>query len=347
MKYLILSLLALLLASTAFAEVNAAVESELSVAQRLAALEARVQTLGELQSCEDSYSCQRLPEVCDDCRQGGFYCGFDCVLAKPHFKEAFQSAVVTGADTMSLVPFSYNYDVAPRAWFGYTGASGMGLRTRYWQYDQTADPYQSPPGTPAIAQVVSIIFPATIVAIPPAVLNVHDELEVHTVDLEGTQEFSIGNIFMIGSGGLRYAMMRQSTDATVTNEGAVQQSLSWQRRFEGIGPTIAIEVERPIGTCGLAVVGNFRGSLLFGDKDLDRVEVNGSGGGLPIVTLDKASEVMGIGEIELGLQWTRQLAIGDFFIRGTYEGQLWSDSGTPTLGYLGFQGFGIGCGLTR
>jgi hypothetical protein len=142
-------------------------------------------------------------------------------------------------------------------------------------------------------------------------------------------------------------MMRQQSEAAVTNGGVLQQSLSWQRRFEGVGPTIAVEVERPIGNCGLAFVGIFRGSLLFGDKDLDRVEFNGSGGGPPIVTLDKASEVLGIGEIELGLQWTRKMACGDFFVRGTYEGQLWSDSGSPTLGYLGFEGFGIGCGLTR
>ena len=195
--------------------------------------------------------------------------------------------------------------------------------------------------------MVSVIFPATITAIPPAVLNVSDELEVHTVDLEGTQEFQIGKLSMVGFGGLRYGMMRQQTQATVTDSGVVTQSLDWQRRFEGVGPTVGVEVERPIGGCGLAFIGNFRGSLLFGNKDLDRVEVNGSGGGLPILTLDKASEVLGIGEIELGVQWTRRLAMGDFFVRGTYEGQLWSDCGSPTLGYLGFQGFGIGCGFTR
>ena len=92
----------------------------------------------------------------------------------------------------------------------------------------------------------------------------------------------------------------------------------------------------------------FRGSLLFGNKDLDRVELNGSGGGPPVVSLDQASEVLGIGEVELGLQWAQPLACGgDLMVRGTYEGQLWSDSGTPTLGYLGFQGFGLAVGLTR
>jgi len=71
-------------------------------------------------------------------------------------------------------------------------------------------------------------------------------------------------------------------------------------------------------------------------------------GSPPVVSLDKASEVLGIGELELGLQWTRRLDNGtDVFLRGTYEGQLWSDSGTPTLGYLGFQGFGVALGFAR
>lgn len=306
-----------------------------------------MQSLGQDQSCDTSCACERLPSVCGDQRRGEFYAGFECVIAKPHFKESFQTTIVTGPSSVTMVPFSYDYDVAPRAWFGYTTASGLGLRTRYWQYNQSAEPFQSPPGTVASAQVVTVIFPAAIVAVPPAVLNSSDKLEVHTVDFEGTQEMQFGKLSLLAGGGLRYAMMEQQSEATVTNSGVVTQSLSWLRRFEGVGPTIAVEVERPLGNCGLAFVGVFRGSLLFGHKDLDRTELNGSGGGPPIVTLDKADEVLGIGEIQLGLQWTRQLSMGDFVVRGTYEGQLWSDSGTPTLGYLGFQGFGIGCGFSR
>ena len=62
----------------------------------------------------------------------------------------------------------------------------------------------------------------------------------------------------------------------------------------------------------------------------------------------KRPNVLGIGEIELGVQWTRTLPNGtDLLVRGTYEGQLWSDSGTPTLGYLGFEGFGAQIGFAR
>ena len=299
-------------------------------------------TLRNSQTCSTGVDCR-------ESRSCGFYAGFAAVFAKPHFKEAFQATTVDGSGSLTMVPFSYDYDMTPRAWFGCTGPSGLGVRTRYWQYDQSADPFQSSPFTAAQAHAVSIIFPAIISATPPfEVLNINDELEVHTVDLEGTQEIELGRFSLVGSGGVRYAMMRQGTEATVTNSGVVGQSLSWQRRFEGVGPVVAVELERPIGGCGLAFVGSFRGSLLFGNKDLNRVEVNGIGGGPPVISLDKAKEVLGIGEIEVGLQWSRQLANGtDVFVRGTYEGQLWSDSGTPTLGYLGFQGFGAHVGFTR
>lgn len=52
-------------------------------------------------------------------------------------------------------------------------------------------------------------------------------------------------------------------------------------------------------------------------------------------------------ETDIGLEWSRRPRFGDFFLRGTYEGQLWSDSGGSALGYLGVEGFGISAGLSR
>ena len=66
-----------------------------------------------------------------------------------------------------------------------------------------------------------------------------DRLDVHTVDLEGTQAIDLASIELVVSGGVRYGMMlRRKSAATVTG-GEVTQSLTWQpRRFEGIGPTV-------------------------------------------------------------------------------------------------------------
>ncbi len=342
---------ALLIASVATAGACAeatAADVEASLAQRLEALEAEVDAIRETDLRPHACSGRPSSDPCCVTRDAGFYAGFAFVFMKPHAKEAFQATVVDGSGVFRMVPFSHEYDATPRVWFGYSGEGGLGVRARYWQFDQAIEPFHSNPMTAAQAHAVTVIFPATISATPPNVLNVADELEAQTVDLEGTQAISMTDLSLLIGGGLRYALMRQQTDATVTNAGVVEQSLNWHRRFEGVGPSLSAEMERPLGSSGLAIIGAFRGSLLFGNKDLDRVETNGIGGGPPVVSLDKAKEVLGIGEIELGLQWTRQLAQGgDLFLRGAYEGQLWSDSGTPTLGYLGFQGFSVGFGLTR
>jgi hypothetical protein len=322
---------------------------ELASAQRLTALEAEVAAMQDARLCSAGADCSPSPVACGGCQTGGLYTGAAFVLAKPHFKEAFQATVLDASGVFNLVPFSYDYDVTPRVWLGYAGGSGLGVRARYWQYDQDAPPFHSSGLTAAQAHVVTVIFPGIISATPPGeFLSVVDSLEVHTTDLEGTQRVNLGCVSLVVGGGLRYALMQQQTRAAVTDDGAVEQALNWQRRFEGIGPLASVEISRPLGCRGLAVVGAFRGALLFGDKNLDRLELNGLGGGPPLVSLDGASEVLGIGEVELGFEWTRQLANGGSLqVRGTYEGQLWSDSGTPTLGYLGFQGFGLGFGLAR
>jgi hypothetical protein len=335
--------------TAAYAEETLAAGS--MIEQRMADLEAEVASLRGGKSCRTACSCSNASQSCNQCKSGGLYAGFAFVFARPHFKEAFQATVGDPSAAISLVPFSYDYGISPRTWLGYTSDSGLGVRTRYWQYDHAAAPFQSSPFVPAQANVVSIIFPATIYSTPPnEILSVADDLEVHTVDIEGTQQLEIKGMSLVVSGGLRYAMMRQSTQAEVinVNSGALVQALYWQRRFEGVGPTVGVEVERPIGQCGLSFIGGFHGSLLFGNKNLDRVEVNGVGPGPPVVSLKNAREVLGIGELQIGVQWIRQMACGtDLFVRGTYEAQLWSDSGTPTLGYLGFEGFGAEFGFTR
>ena len=345
------ALLSLLVASVVGAQpMNRATPAnvELSMAERLEAMEFQVAALQATERCSASCWDELLASEVT-CQNSGLYAGFAFVFLKPHFKESFQATTADATGVLQMVPFEYGYDVTPRAWLGFVDAGGLGVRTRYWQYDQAADRFQSAPFTAAQVHVVTVIFPATIAAMPPhQVLNVADALEVRTVDLEGTQEVRLGVMSLVASGGLRYAMMRQQMEASVTDGDELEQALRWQRRFEGIGPVIGLEVERSLGGAGLAFVGAFRGALLFGDKDLDRTEWNGLGMGPPIVTLKGAKEVLGIGEMELGLQWSRRLPNGsDLFVAGTYEGHLWSDSGTPTLGYLGFQGFGVKFGVAR
>jgi hypothetical protein len=64
--------------------------------------------------------------------------------------------------------------------------------------------------------------------------------------------------------------------------------------------------------------------------------------------LEEADEVVGIGEFGFGFEWARTMGSGaELAVTGTYDGQLWAEAGAPTLGFLGFQGFGLGVELRR
>lgn len=318
------------------------------VAARLAELESEVAALKSRLDRPGDPGVVSLDTV----SAGGFYAGFEFVFAKPHYKESFEATLVTPATgTVDLMPFAFDYEVSPRVWLGYEGSEGVGVRASYWQYDHSAHPVAMTPalGNAATAQAVTVIFPATITAaLPGDTLTANNRLQLQTIDLEGTSRVHIGEIALLGGAGIRYARMDQSTTAAVTNSGVVTQQLNWSRRFEGVGPTFSAELRRPLGSWGLDFVSNARGAILFGNKDLSRFVSPGSLSTPPVVSLHDASDVSGMGLAGLGIEWNRHLhRYGTTFVRGTYEGQLWTDAGSPTLTFLGFEGFTLALGLSR
>jgi hypothetical protein len=137
--------------------------------------------------------------------------------------------------------------------------------------------------------------------------------------------------------------------AVASRLGVLIGQLSWRREFEGFGPTVSAMAIQPI--CGgLSAVGNMRGSLLYGQKDLNRT-VNGditppAVAGAPIVRLNNADEVVAAGELGIGMRYARKLnQQADVFLQGTFEGQLWTEAGAPTLTFLGFEGLGFALGF--
>lgn len=283
----------------------------------------------------------------------GLYFGSSLVIAKPHLKESFQATIYQPLiDTMTLVPFSSDYRTAPRAWLGYGLQNGFGVQTRYWEYNQGFNPFNfvtTPTSLPG-AQTATIIFPAAILStIPGDVLSVSSGIEMRSLDLEATMRYELQNTQVLVSGGLRYALIRQDYNASVLSGGVPSSTLSWDRKLEGIGPLIGAQLRRPFGSWGLAVIGGGRAGLIFASKDIHRTVVSP----LPApptnsaVNFDDADELLMNLEVDLGLEWSRRWSFGDVFVRGTYEGQLWSDSGGSALGYLGVEGFGLSVGMAR
>lgn len=321
----------------------------------IAALSAKVDALQQqLDAISLSGSC------CDDgststCSSGGFYGGAGVVFVKPHFKEAFQhssTSVLSGRQ--SLVPFEYDYEAVPRAWLGYKRQDGLGFRFSFMDFQADGQTRINVADGLNVygAHAVSIIFPANILAaIPGETLQNTDSLKAQVYNYLGTYDTSFGGIDVNGGVGLRNARLEQNLDSVVLNPvGAPIRQLSWQRVFEGLGPTATIEAKRRLGCSPFSAITQVGGALLFGKKSLNRTVFGDQSPqpATPFLSLDEADEVIGMGELNFGVEWNRQLASGyNLGIRGIYEGQLWAEAGAPTLGFLGFEGFGILAELKR
>jgi hypothetical protein len=299
-------------------------------------------------AADSSASCENC---CEDPPYGP-YAGFAFVFARPHFSNGinYQETLVDGEGNAlaEVRQFGYQHELTPRVWLGYVARSGLDLRARYWQFDHDGDPVDLavPLGSPR--QLTAMIGAAwgvrEITAGAGHALRVDNSLEVHAADFELTQRIDFWLASATVGGGLRYGYTQQEFQAWVMPYEAY---LAAREVFEGLGPTVSIELHRPMGSSGLAVFAAARGSVLFGNADLFAGEVEG---GIQDVLVYDGHKSLGIGEAEIGLEWSRELAAGgSFLFRAGYEGQLWHDSGSPSfrIGDLGFEGFSLALGLSR
>lgn len=282
---------------------------------------------------------------------GGLYAGFAFVFAKPYLKESFKAfAVDLPTATQHLFGFDHPYDLSPRVWLGYQASDGFGIRARYWQYDQDADPLAlvSSDTRAVAAQTVTVVFPGLIQSTGPGqVLTVGNGLRVQTIDLEGTEQLSIGTVQAVFGMGVRYATLGQSFQAAISEAGVPVQLLASRREFEGFGPIVSGEFRRPLGRSGLGAFASVSGGILFGTKSMRRSLLDAQNTFPPIISMDRIDEVTGMGDLQIGLEWSRCSPVGRVFVRGSYEAQLWTDAGAPTLTFLGFEGFAVSLGLLR
>ncbi len=281
--------------------------------------------------------------------RSGFYAGAAAVWMKPHFKEAFElSRTDFTTGQQSLIPFGYDYDVTPRVFMGFRNSENTGVRVSYWSFDHQGRPssYTSNGLDAYGAHIVSVIFPANIFAANfGESLNVQNRLETSTLNLHGTIEGTFNKGTYMAGAGIRYANLEQTYQATVLSQaGAPIADLSWERSFDGIGPSVVFDAARQLGCSKFSAVVNGGGALLFGQKTLQRTVFGDQSPqpAAPFLNLTDADEVVGIGEMSIGLEWATVTRRGQQLkVRGTYEGQLWAEAGAPTLGFLGFEGFGL------
>ncbi len=298
-----------------------------------------------------SGSCGQGCGCCCRC-QSGFTAGYDYVYIRPRFLEAYDIQVTNPfSRTSNLLPLDFGYSHSPRVFLAWKSGRGPGIRAQYWQYeDSTARSFVSGPETFATTQVAAV-FPATVAAIGGDRLSVENELRTQTMDLEGTWDLSVSNMEVSGHLGVRYAEINQQRLATVV--GTFPQQLDFTRNFNGLGFVGGAETRRSIGRSGLALLIKGGGSVVHGDKTVNRTLTGIYPPALPdplpappVVRLEDAKETTLIGEIAIGIELRKRLGHCNWSGRVMYENRVWTGPSTPVLGIIGFEGWSVGLGTT-
>lgn len=236
------------------------------------------------------------------------------------FSEAFNAGGVT-ANYDSGLGATDDLFVAPRIWIG-AKRNCWGIGARYWTMEQTSvalDP----------------------IGLDPGRFTASGSLESYTIDLEVTRDFCAWCSDMQIALGARYGWLAGSemVDSVTLDTGVLSSATALSnRQFGGTGLTLGLQGTRPLrGSCNLNLFWNFRGSVLWGDGLAGAaVSASAVGGGGAAVAEDFAlagnNGDMFIGEVQLGLQYERQLKCAPCiaFVRGAFEYQYW-DSNADVL----------------
>jgi len=183
---------------------------------RLAELESRV-AAGNVAT--SGGTCGAASEgCCDDCCKAGFIAGAEALWLK-----AFQGDGAFG---------DFNYDDGFRFWIGYQRADGLGIRFRYFDFDQEADNGD--------------LFETT-----------HTDLEIYdTVQIGCNWDLVVG-------AGIRYLDINFSTERAEIVPAAPVPPVILQS-FTGTGPVVTAELYRHVSDrAALYVIG--RESILVGN----------------------------------------------------------------------------------
>ncbi len=246
--------------------------------------------------CTDNSCCEAVKSCDSCCDNGGFVGGIEFLILKAHLAGATGPL---GGLANSQGP-TWDWEVAPRIWFGKENAEGLGVRLRYFQFDHTASNGGSLGGTALISG-----------------------LEMHTLDAEIYQMSQIQRVLLQGGAGIRYSSIERSTSGA----GALGGSLTLQH--DGVGPTVFLNAFRPFGDHGLAFYAGGRGSLTYGDQKLNV-------GGLNARYQDQLVSIL---EASLGIQWTSEsgkfFARSGFEAQSWHLGQPNSNLSIPLITTLG------------
>lgn len=317
---------------------------------------------GQMMQVSDPYLSEPFAEdggYCEECQKHGsrgalaFALGVEGVYIRPQFERnpAFTTVTSsTSSATFADSEFEYDYEITPRIWGAIQSGNGLGLRGSYWQFEHDA-----PTLTGTVPAGGSIILPQfgdfdVPFTNPGDVVSAATWLDTQAFDVDITMSGCIGGWDLLAGLGARYAEIEQGYqgEQRLAN-GAIEGTLNYSHKNKGIGPTLTLAIRRPIKE-QLALFCAGRYSLLYGDATSSLTAVDSPYGGNPFTFYRNTdrNDLLPIGEIKIGLDWmSAESSMGRFFLRGAFEGQLWSGAGNASSesGDLGFFGGTIGGGV--
>jgi hypothetical protein len=272
-----------------------------------------------------TYTCEPLPNPYFDCDprldplvlpQPGWVADLEVDVALPHVSNGVHGTVALGGVTSRVVLGSARLDwtAAPRVEVGYRLPDGFGefaIAYRFLGSDGTgtvSGPFAAPDG------------PATL----------RSRLDIQMADLDySSNEISICSWWMKWHFGLRGADVYFDSRADENPAVAAAGSGVFERRmtnnFWGIGPHLALDLERRIGDSGITVVGRIDGAILLGGLHQGFFEVSTTPG-VSAQTIQSNPDAVPMLDWSLGLAW-RPASCQSLRVFLGYQGEGWFDVG--------------------
>lgn len=263
---------------------------------------------------------------------------------------------------------------APLIWVGYATESGLGIRARWWHLEQgsqlaavNADPAGETTITSAAPRGLSITSPGHLLKAFGAgadAMVFDSNLRLDSWDLEATQDWQAGCWSLLVSGGIRYVHLAQNYNAYRFNSGTAGAvvfaedfaALQSGHNLSAFGPTLSLELRRPLGKSGFSFYADGRGALLFGcqTQQANRLAVQAGTNAMgPFETSNFTNSdgsrdaLLPILELEVGAEYGRDYGAWRPFLRTGLVGQTWFGAGNPAGpgSNLGFYGLTVSAGV--
>ena len=295
-------------------------------------------------------TCHSADACC--CDMGRLSAGYAFVLVQPHLEDdlAFTNTVAdTGFSATSDTTFDNEMELSPRVWLEYGRMNGLGVKVTYWQFDHSSPDRSATPAATGFETITTPTFGdfELTTAIPGEQISAASDIDVDSLDFEGTKWTQFECWRLGTTGGLRYASVAQGYQAALRDaNGGFVGAIHSRHRFDGLGPTFSIEGRRPFGC--LTFYSMARGSLLFGNGKFGFTAVDNLAATTLRTSLER-NDVLTVAEIGVGIEWRRQCCNGNmFFCRTALEGQVWQGAGSATSedGDLGFFGLNVALGMS-